>query len=398
MKFDVQKETVVVVYGLNLFYAHVVAQMPRVFVNNNTVSSAGFIPTVGVGKRHGDKLIKLYVNEDFVKGLWDKIGEKNLNVFDNMYGAIMQHEVLHIVFGHLDIDLPDKKRAMIATDLAVNSYIDRDKLPEGCVYPDDFKLESKQSAMWYYNALRDNKKFEDMKTPSNAGSHDWWDAVKSDPASAEYMRQVVGEAVKMCKNGYGNLPGDLVEIIEKLIAPRKSYVNWRSQFRGFTASASDNSIRFTLKRRSKRYGTRPGTIIDTAVRMAFIIDTSGSMSTPQIQLARGELALAARAGAVIDVIEADTMVQTVYRFRGKLPEEVKGRGGTDLNPALKFVNENGKYDAIVYFTDFEAGAVTEKPKAPLLWLLSNEGMTSEHYPCTFGRVIKMPDPAKQERY
>jgi predicted metal-dependent peptidase len=65
---------------------------------------------------------------------------------------------------------------------------------------------------------------------------------------------------------------------------------------------------------------------------------------------------------------------------------VHGRGGTELEPVLKAVE--GKYDALIYFTDFCAPTITKRYKIPTLWVLT-EDMDKENYPYKWGRVIKI---------
>ena len=67
-------------------------------------------------------------------------------------------------------------------------------------------------------------------------------------------------------------------------------------------------------------------------------------------------------------------------------DDVSGRGGTDLEPVLSEVE--GKYDALVYFTDFQAPVVSRKYNISTLWVLTSDVNPSE-YPYPWGIHIRM---------
>jgi predicted metal-dependent peptidase len=65
---------------------------------------------------------------------------------------------------------------------------------------------------------------------------------------------------------------------------------------------------------------------------------------------------------------------------------VHGRGGTDLNPVLREVE--GKYDALIYFTDFYAPPLERRFRIPTLWVLHTE-IEKSQYPCDWGRFVRI---------
>ena len=350
----------------------------------------------------GEGLVKLYINPNFLKNLYENEAKRNLKLFTGMLVTLLEHEVLHIIFGHVTLHLPDKSRSIAATDMSVNSNIDKNFLLEGSSHPDGYELERNKSALWYYDRLSDNEVYKGQLLSGNwvkgssklssIGSHNLWKELEEKQLVGEYLKQVVQTAYNLCNRSFGILPSNVLEHLEGLFKRKKAFLDWRTVFRNFIASSQANELAYTIRRRSKRYKTRPGPIVEETLKLAFAIDTSGSISQQQLFLAQNELLHAWRAGAIIDVIEADMTVQRVYPFKGKIPKDVAGRGGTDLNPVLQYVEDDGSYDGLIYFTDFEAGELDHRYNVNTLWLLSNDNMVADMYPCHWGRVVRMLDP------
>ena len=57
----------------------------------------------------------------------------------------------------------------------------------------------------------------------------------------------------------------------------------------FIASSSENVLDYTMKRKSKRYDTRPGTKKDDVLNVAIGIDTSGSIDEEMLKMFFNEL-------------------------------------------------------------------------------------------------------------
>jgi predicted metal-dependent peptidase len=127
-------------------------------------------------------------------------------------------------------------------------------------------------------------------------------------------------------------------------------------------------------------------------RVVSIIDTSSSMTEALLEEVDAELARLARHFEVV-VVEADAEVQRTYRYRKLEPH--RGRGGTDLRPALaaEFLRRHHP-DVIIYFTDGYGPAPAVPPRPPVLWCLTEGGRP----PAPWGRVIRMaPDDCRRPR-
>lgn len=396
----------------NMFYGHIMQQLDKIFIEekkkeqkkdeNYVVGDKSHrkseFQTFAVGKMRDEIVMKLFVNEAFVR---EDIFEKNNDDAKsiNQIIGILEHEIMHICFGHLNTSFPDKERGAVAVDLAVNSYIEENRLPEFCVYPHKYGLDPKLSAMEYYNLLRDNKKFQDR---SKGGEHDllvdshgFWEETAQDELIKNQIKDIIRVARDFSNKNYGSTPGEIVQVIEDMFKFKKPVVPWNRELRLFVGSCQGDDVEFTIQRKSRWFGTVPGIKFNEHLNLAFAIDTSGSMSDSELKRVWNEINSIHKNGASVTVIECDAGIGRIYPFNGKWDGKVTGRGGTDVEPPLKWVDEQRNFDGIIYYTDFYAPVIEKKYRTPSLWLISSNGMDIEGdaiKPYIYGkRYVKMPN-------
>ncbi|MEY4903636.1 MAG: hypothetical protein RLZZ292_1451 [Bacteroidota bacterium] len=373
------------------FYGHFLMGVPKAF--------SAEIETACVAL-YQKQMVKLMINEAF----WTTLSSAH------QYGLI-KHEVLHIVLKHLTLfpTFSNKKIFNIAADLVVNQFILTEQLPNGAVTLDFFKplqvthqffLLPNQGTDYYYEKLMQllnnqytcNSSCNEVEKEAAQSvidtlnrwlqegcatmkQHDFWsDFDKMDSSELrvfeEYVKNLTKQTVQRIKQkGWGNLPGGLIELLEELVAETPQ-VNWRRALRLFAATSNSTFVKNTIRRPSRRYGTTPGTKIKRRNQLALAIDTSGSVSIEELNLFFNEIYFIWRQGATITVLECDTQIQKIYPYKGKLPEGIHGRGGTDFNEPIRWANEHLP-DALIYFTDGEAPAPHIEARIPVLWVITN---------------------------
>jgi len=215
-----------------------------------------------------------------------------------------------------------------------------------------------------------------------------WEDVKDDLVAKEFAKDIIRKAKELCNKNYGNIPGEVVQQIDELLKTEKPIVPWGKVLRMFCASCAESILEYTMKRISKRFDIRPGTRKGDVLNLAVAVDTSGSISDDQLKLFFNEIRWIWKNGAKITVYEADCNVCAEYKFSGKFTGKVHGRGGTDLEPVLKKVE--GRYDALIYFTDFYAPKIDKQYKIPVLWVLTTE-LEKKDYPYRWGKFVKIED-------
>ncbi len=377
----------------------------------------------------GKQMLKLLVNENY----WNNdLKSDNEDVTKNLrYGSI-KHQILHIVFKHLtrSNEFGNKKLFNIAADIATNQYINSDQLTFDAVrledFP-DFNLNRGQSLDYYYKRLKEEldgmegggmensgdendadseneimtdaqRKLLELMNQENhkqLNQHNLWDDIqKLSSAERKILDAAINESImqsvaRMKDRRYGNLPAGLQQYLDLLAESLKPNVNWRRILRIFAASSSRTQIKNTIRRPSKRYGTTPGIKIQRKQKILIAVDTSGSVDNEELKEFFGEIYHIWKQGAEIYVVECDTAIHNNYFYKGKAPELISGRGGTDFNAPLSYANDVYNPDAVIYFTDGHAMTPNVKCRKPVLWLITSAGIGEDSWDFLPGRKVKM---------
>ena len=400
------------------FFAHLLGSIPRE-VSDRT-------ETVGLElNSFGPRLL---INEQyFLKTLRS----------EKQRSAVIKHEALHVAFSHCcrRSDKHIKQVFDIAADLVVNQFVRESSLPEGAITLSSFaklKLKPDDTLENYYAALMNHYSPEMSSGDGEGGEGDDSDAGEDSQQSQESGQGKAGKekeetaaagalrkALQQQRHGdhqhwgtadtattyavenllirarertpvkdWGSIPGLIGDLIAMILAQRKPQVDWRRRLRLFGASSRRTRIVHTIKRVSKRYGTRPGIKVKRFQKLLVALDTSGSIDIDALELFFSEVHGMWRNGAEVTVIECDCEVQRVYPYRGTTPEAISGGGGTDFNPVFEYAKSNRQlqFDGIVYLTDGYAAEPTIKPPCRVLWVLTPDG-TKESL--AFGAAIEL---------
>ncbi len=239
------------------------------------------------------------------------------------------------------------------------------------------------------------QKLREDKNNLHLQQHKNWEKIaQMTTAERKIMDAMINEAIintmqRTRNKQRGTLPGDLQQYLDQLLENLKPNVNWRRVLRLFAATSSRTYLKTTIQKISKRFGTSPGIKIKHRQKLLVAIDTSGSVSDEELKEFFGEMYHIWRNGAEIRVIECDTQINNVYDYKGKQPETVSGRGGTDFNPPFEYANGEYKPNAMVYFTDGHAPAPNILARIPVLWLVSANGISADDWDFLPGRKVKM---------
>ena len=227
---------------------------------------------------------------------------------------------------------------------------------------------------------------EESSRGDDSGWHDGNDGVS---AAGRYAvgNLLLRARERMPPHQWGTMPAALISELELILAERHPKVDWKRMVRIFCASSGRSRIRHTIKRISKRYGTRPGIKVQRLQRLAVVIDTSGSITQRDVEEFFVEVHAVWKTGASVVVIECDAAVHRTYDYRGKTPTSVKGGGDNDCDPAFHWIRRNGPFDGCLFITDGYVPTPTVRPNCKLLWVIS-EGGSSEVLP--FGPTVRIP--------
>ena len=207
------------------------------------------------------------------------------------------------------------------------------------------------------------------KRGDDAGWHDGKDGIGAAAGCYAVGSVLIRAKERMPPHQWGSLPAALLSELALVLAERQPKLDWKRMVRIFCASSGRTKIKNTVKRISKRYGTRPGVKIQRLQRLLVAVDTSGSIDQEMVESFFAEIHGAWRAGASVIVVECDAEVQRSYEYRGKPPTVVHGGGGTEFEPVFRWMLKQRSFDGCLYLTDGCGPAPETRPTCKLLWVV-----------------------------
>ena len=351
--------------------------------------------------------IKLVVNPEY----WSKQDEKTKM-------GILKHELLHIVFFHLNnFDrFPNKELYNVAADLEINQYINDDMKGETWegleITKSPFKelnLMPKQGTKYYYDAIQkeiENNPDGDLAKAMNGGDdegegiggkgigniHELWEKLKElgeaegnlIAKQIDYQLKEIAEELEKQSRNRGLIPSEMKDYINSLFEIVEPVIDWRSYLRRFNSMSTIIYTKKTRRKPNRRFGSGPALKIKQKKKTLVAIDTSGSVSKEDLIEFFNEIYHIYKTGTQIDIVECDAKIQRVYEFKGKREDiEVRGRGGTSFEPVMKYLAENkNKYANLIYLTDGECSPPATKPMKPIMWVHCSNVNINEELPGT----------------
>lgn len=331
--------------------------------------------------------------------------------------GVIKHEMYHLIFQHIFERAPGDKDYHVlwnwATDLAINSIIGADNLPDMCLIPGKSPIDPatgkeitgpyadfikgaplNQSSDYYFEKLREIEEQEKQKGNNNSvtvaigqGMDSMDDHGKWSDIPAEVREQLKGKvrdllekATKKCDktNDWGSVPQEIAEVIRKILSRE---VDWRSILRQFIGRCRSMERNSTIKRVNKKAPYLfPGYKRKYRANFACFIDQSGSMSDEDIAMLFSEMESLASL-TEIDVYHFDTELDekshTVWKRGMAFPPAHRTRcGGTDFNCVRDFLNrpENrGRWSGAIMLTDGYAPTMGQVLRTRICWVITEGG-------------------------
>ena len=407
--FDIDPHIISLMFN-EPFYAKILRGVTKVCTKT--------IPTAGVLAKDGD--LKMWYNPGFLASLTEK-----------QIRGLLKHEAMHLALMHTTTRrLEPHKIHNWAADLAINSSIPEDELPEGGLIPGkEFgplteeqvakmgeeavarynrmskfiaELPKGESTEWYFARLmEDDQMKEDVQEqgkgqpgepgdgdgtgpgmPGEMDNHDGWDELTAEEKelAAAKVKQAVAEAAKECdqKGQWGSVPAAVQAEIRKLISKEIPWQAVLKKFVGFTK----RSVRSTSwnKLNKKNPMIMPGARKKTTASIAVYIDQSGSVSNKELELLFGELQSLAKHTEFTTFhfdCTVDESSETVWKKgRGQMPHRTR-HGGTDFLAVQKHAEKNKhRFDGYLILTDGYApnpGFSRQKRG----WVITTEGAVQD---------------------
>lgn len=346
------------------------------------------IPTAGVLAKDGD--VHMWWNPKFVAGLGD------LRI-----KGLLKHEAMHLALEHTTSRRMDPHIIHnYATDLAINSDIPENELPEGGLIPgqpfkeltaeqiekmgpegvERYNLISNkiasfpkgESSEWYFTKLMEDPEVADAiqnpgegeGMPGIMDDHEGWDEMSDEERDLVKgkIAKAVEDAVKECdRTGrWGSVSGTMRAKLRELVA---NDVDWRSVLKKFCGMSRRGTRTTSWTRLNRKYaGLTAGVKRGYTSSIAVYIDQSGSVSNSDLELAFANLRNLAKR-TEFTTFHFDTSVdadsESVWKS-GKTPQVHRTRyGGTCFESVTKHANANKhRFDGYIIITDGEAAKPT----------------------------------------
>jgi predicted metal-dependent peptidase len=327
--------------------------------------------------------------------------------------GVIKHEIYHMVFQHIfSRAMGDSQYKLLwnwGTDLAINSIIGKENLPDMCLIPGHasmnpktgkpvdgpyaeyiLKAPHKQSSDHYFEELKkiqQENDDQDMTIAIGSGmgtmdDHDIWDKLPHDVQEQirDKVRELMGEAANNAakSNSWGSIPQEIQQIIQRILSRE---VDWRSILRSFIGRTRTTERNSTIRKINKKLPyISPGTKRPTRANWVVFIDQSGSMSDDDIALLFGELESLSSL-TTIDVYHFDTEVDkkshTVWKKGAQHPKPHRTRcGGTDFNAVADLMNSKemrGKFTGVLLLTDGYADTMKNIIGSKVIWVITETG-------------------------
>lgn len=200
----------------------------------------------------------------------------------------------------------------------------------------------------------------------------------------EWISNTVNEKIESAiqNNSWGTIKGNIQELIKATMRPKLDY---RRVLRAFRQRVLSSKRTLTRMRPSRRYEFQyMGSRRDFTTKMLFAFDVSGSISNEDLRNALSTLNQFFKYGIEsIDVIQFDTAIRgkAVNIKKAQSSLAVIGRGGTNFDPVMTYIDVHKDYDGLVIFTDGYA-AIPTPPKnkmTKILWLFNDESSYNATY-------------------
>lgn len=423
---DKERELATLIFDMlmndsTVFYGFFLAELNKGFTNNDQ------IPTACVCKHPSSTNIYLLFNEKF----WDGLKKSEETRKNNQRQFIMQHELCHVINEHCtgawEWLIKDKIIGNIAMDIFINQNLDwrkdMPKIEEGTkkgenmgVLPDSFpdlKLKWGEGTEYYYTELikakEEKKSSADKGEPNKRGQagkgtsgdqslddmleanedvHATWDEITQGMSENEKklleksIQAALKEAVASTEKARGTIPNYLKDNILSKLDIKLPVTDWKAVMRQIAGNSQKIEQYRTRKRENFRFPDSPANRTKTKPKIAFAIDSSGSMGEKELQEGFNEIHHIWKAGVFVDILSWDTEVHDVAEYKGQREVKRVCCGGTHMSSAVEYVNSHRKeYDCLIIMSDGYVENDVTTPLIPSLLVITSTGNMGVNIKC-----------------
>lgn len=393
------------------------------------------ISTVAIAFNKYSHKLNLFYNKEFLEKLEDIEVE-----------SVAVHEIMHVLHKYKDrLDNRIHDLFNIAQDACINKIIldttisgRQLKLPKGCVhFPDIVEMGYEDEAIseLVYDFLyekadkiyicstgstgegaecpdcggsgeKEGKDGEKKKCPICGGSGQVKgkkilkttdDHTKNSGVPSEIEKAIIDDIVNSARvKSWGSVSGNMQSEINSLIKTKK--IPWQRKLAMIMSKhvhEAGNIYENTWARRNRRGLPLPG-IRKLSKRIVITVDTSGSISDPDLKMFFGQIEKLVKDYSNMKLIQWDTKVHSDIQYKKSSWKKItiSGRGGTDPQDLYNYLNENYKNASVVVnFTDTYFSWDFENYGIPTVWAAIN----NPRFEAPFGKTVLIEREGEEEK-
>jgi predicted metal-dependent peptidase len=304
--------------------------------------------------------------------------------------GLMLHEVLHVVFFHVDRRGDrDAKIWNAACDYVINIIIIDNgfTLPDGGLLDFRYRDLSPEDIYDLLIAMPPEDRPELPMGDLEEGEVGTASEAESEQIKAQIDNILIQASIQAQESSVesGSIPGELARYIDKLLNP---IVPWHRVLKRFLTSRAKRGT--TLRRPNKRFFPKhllPSRYSVSMCEITSAVDVSGSTTTPAFDhyCAESLHILKSMKPKKMTFIQFDTTLKPIVELKtlsdfGRV--KFTGYGGTDINPLMEWAAKH-KPALLLVFTDGYFEPSLTNPKVPVVWVIdSNPDFNPD-----FGQVI-----------
>ena len=326
--------------------------------------SCAVIPTIGSGRVGIDERWRIYANSEHLESLTvEQTAAELIHVLNH---ALRDHAQRARTTG---VDTITSPLWHAAADCEINDDLHEDGLIDddsGWLFPQTLDMDDLQLAERYYRHLLDHTAAVEAAVGCGSGCHSQHVAherVDDTDALSDFDRKLLQRttasevAAHRKAHGTTSVPEGLARWAQQTLHPR---VDWRQQLASALRTCvhhKTGTADYSWQRPSRRQQLQDPVLRPALTRpmpsIAMVVDTSGSMSSDELDRALTEIGAIIAAvvpGDSVRVLSVDTAIRADQRIHKTNQIQLQGTGGTDMAAGICAAAETGP-DAIVVITD-----------------------------------------------
>lgn len=328
---------------------------------------------------------------------WDKSFVDDRNIAQ--IKGVLIHEVMHVALAHLSRkkNYHDHLKWNYACDYSINQIIRKMSsvdISDGIYDPQYENMSAEQ----IYKLLPQNEQLEDQTEGKFVDDHGDCDDVQQQKIVKRMVN--VYDNLSEAERQKGKLPAEIERLIRQL---KKPQFDWRKYIKA-TVETIFLRTDYNSSRKSFLFQDICGEDsffpklqgFENSV-LAVVVDTSGSITSDQLQDFATEISAVSQLADKTIVLTCDAAVHeevTLDKFDDVFNNlKFRGGGGTNFKPAFEHLQKKRiRPECLVFLTDGYGTFPDCAPNYPVIWCLTPSHLETSAFP--FGEFIELTDLGK----